>query len=234
MRIGKLISAVAGVLLLIAGFGMSVAGGFALAVPDDDGWVSVGPARVTTEAAAIVGDDINIDLGDHVRDGRTFVSWDAIATEITIDERNGKSVFIGVGPEAAVTDYLAGTAMVRADWHDDDIDVDGFIPGGAASIPTDQDFWIASSTDGILEWDVADGNWAIAVVNADGSPGIDIAVTGAAEIPFLRAIGVGLLAGGLLFLGGGATLTYFGVRGSRERTVYAAPQAPPTGPVVSQ
>jgi hypothetical protein len=233
MRIGKLISAIAGVMLLIAGFGMSVAGGFALAVPDDDGWVSVGPARVRTEAAAIVGDDINIDLGNHVNDGRTFVSWDAIATEITIDDRNGKDVFIGVGPESAVDAYLAGTAMVRADWHDDDINVDDFVAGGPAADPTDQDFWIASSTDGVLEWDVADGDWAVAVVNADGSPGIDIAVTGAAEIPFLRAIGVGLLAGGLLFLAGGATLTYLGVRASRERTGYTTPQAPPAGPVVA-
>ncbi len=231
MRIGKLISAGLGVLMLLIGFGLSVAGGIALAVPDDDGWVTVGPARVQTEAAALVGDDINVDLGHKVGDGRTFISWDAIATEITVDDRNGKAVFIGVGPEDAVDEYLAGTSIAYAEWHDDDFDVDGFVEGGPAADPTAQDFWIASSTDGLLEWDVEDGDWAVAVVNADGSPGIDVAVTGSAEIPFLRAIGVGLVAGGLLFLGGGVTLTYFGVRG--ERTSTQAPPPAPASPVVS-
>ena len=45
MRPVKLLSAVAGVVLVIAGFAMAVGGGFALAVSDDDGWVSVEPFR---------------------------------------------------------------------------------------------------------------------------------------------------------------------------------------------
>jgi hypothetical protein len=230
MRIGKLISAVAGVLLLLAGLGMGVAGGLALALPDDDGWVTIGPARVRSDAAALVGTDIDIDLGDHIADGRTVVTWDTIATRITVDDRNGKDVFIGIGPEDAVAGYLAGSAVAYADWHHDDIDLSGFVPGGPASDPAEETFWTASSTDGVLDWDVADGEWAVAVINADGSPGIDVAVTGAAEIPFLRAIGVGLLAGGLLFFGGGIWLTYLGVREVRQRpATYEVPAAPAAG-----
>jgi hypothetical protein len=230
MRIGKIISAVGGILLVIAGFGMSVAGGLALALPDDDGWVKLGPARVQSDAAALVGTDIDIDLGEHIADGRTVVTWDAIATRITVDDRNGKDVFVGIGPEDAVNGYLAGSAVAYADWHDDDIDLSGFVPGGPASDPTQQTFWIASSTDGVLDWDVTDGEWAVAVINADGSPGIDVAVTGAAEIPFLAAIGVGLLAGGLLFLGGGIWLTYLGVREVRHRSsAYVPPASPVAG-----
>jgi len=230
MRIGKLISAIVGVLLIIAGFGMSVAGGVALAIPDDEGWVTVGPARVRTDAAALVGNDINVDFGQGVADGHTFVTWDAIATEISVDDRNGKAVFIGVGPEADVDAYLNGSAIAYAEWHDDEFDVDGFIPGGAAADPTMEDFWITSSTDGVLEWDIVDGEWAVVVMNADGSTGIDVAVTGSAEIPFLQAIGVGLLALGLVTFGGGITLTYFGVRADRDRTLPAAPPAPPASP----
>ena len=125
MRISKLIGAVAGVLMTLAGFGMAVAGGVALAIPDDDGWISVGPARVRSDAAALVSDDIQIDLDDHIRDGRTVISWDAIATEITVEDRNDKNVFIGVGPVADVDRYLAGTAVAYAKWDHDDFDVEG-------------------------------------------------------------------------------------------------------------
>jgi hypothetical protein len=226
MRIGKLISAFAGVLVIVAGLGMTVAGGLALALPDDDGWVELGPARVRSDAAALVGTDIDVDLGDRIAEGRTVVTWDAIATRITVDDRNGKDVFIGVGPEDAVDAYLAGSAVAYADWHDDDIDLSGFVPGGPAADPTAQTFWIASSTDGVLDWNVADGEWAVAVLNADGSHGIDVAVTGAADIPFLQAIGVGLLAGGLLFIGGGVWLMYLGVREARPRpTTHPTPVA---------
>jgi hypothetical protein len=229
MRIGKLIGSIAGVMLLIAGFGLSVAGGLALAVPDDEGWVTVGPARVRSDAAALVGDNISIDLGDHVADGRTFVSWDVFSTEITVEGRSDKAVFVGVGPATAVSDYLDGTAVAYADWHDDDFDVARYVPGGAASDPAEQDFWIATSSDGVLDWDISDGEWAVVVVNEDGSPGIDVAVTGAARIPFIGAIGVGLLTAGLVFLVLGGVSTYYGVR--------AVPQPqeplPPTGPAVT-
>lgn len=228
MRIGKLIGSIAGVMLIVAGFGLSVAGGLALAVPDDDGWVSVGPAQIRSDAAALVGDDITIDLDEHVTEGHTFVGWDAISTEIAVEGRNGKAIFVGIGPEDAVHEYLDGAAVAYAEWHDDDVDVDGYIPGGAAADPTSQDFWLATGNDGVLDWDVSDGDWAVVVVNEDGSPGIDVAVTGSAQIPFIGAIGVGLLTAGLLFLGGGILLTYYGVRAVPDRGNRAAPGEQPT------
>lgn len=226
MRISKLIGAVAGVIITLAGLGLTVAGGVALAIPDDNGWVSVGPARVRSEAAALVGDDIHIDLDDHIRDGRTVISWDAIATEITVSERNGKDVFIGVGPSAEVDAYLANTAVAYAEWDHDEFDIDGYVDGGPASDPTAQNFWVATGVDGVLDWDAGDGDWSIVLVNSDGSQGIDVAVSGAAKIPFLGAIGAGLLVAGLLFLAGGITMTYFGVRAVPDRPA-PAPTAPP-------
>ena len=228
MRISKLIGAVAGVIMTLAGLGLTVAGGVALAIPDDNGWVSVGPARVRSDAAALVGDDIHIDLDKHIGDGRTIVTWDAIATEITVEDRNGKSVFVGVGPSSDVAAYLSGASVAYAEWDNDEFDVDGYAAGSAAPNPLDQDFWVATGVDGVLDWDAGDGEWSIVLVNADGSPGIDVAVSGAARIPFLGAIGAGLLIAGLLFLAGGITLTYFGVRAVPDR-----PTAPATPPAVA-
>lgn len=225
MRIGKLIAAVTGVLLVITGIGLGVAGGIALAVPDDDGWVSVGPVRVDSSAAAIVGDDIDIDLGETVADGNTFISWAAIPTRIAVD---GDGVFVGIGPVAEVEQYLDGVAVAHADWDHRDIDIDGYVPGGSAGDPTAQTFWVASTTDGVLEWDLAGGDWAVVVMNADGSPGIDVALDAAARVPWLPAIGVGVLILGGAFLAGGIALTYAGVRATPQPTISAPPQ-PATG-----
>ena len=48
MKITKLIAAVIGVPMVIGSFALAVGGGIAIAVPDDDGWVSTGPVRMTT------------------------------------------------------------------------------------------------------------------------------------------------------------------------------------------
>jgi hypothetical protein len=228
MRIGKLISAVLGVMLIVAGFGLTVGGSFAIALPGDDGWVESGPVRIRSDAAALLGDDVHIDLGHEATDGHTFVGWDAIPARVDVTSRNGKSVFIGVGPEHEVRAYLDGAAVDRVVWFDDDHRSTARLGTGEPADPTAQDFWLASTIDGTLEWDATDGEWAIVALNADGSSGIDIAVTGAAKVPFLRAIGVGALLIGITFIGGGITLAYFGVRRTPGTEPAAAtPPAPP-------
>lgn len=227
MRITKLIAAVAGTLAIVAGFGMTLAGGLAVAVPDSDGWVTAGPVRISTDAAALVGRDIEIDLGSEVTDGRTFVRWDAIPAQVDVASRNGKDVFVGIAPQGIVETYLSGVSIGEVDVFHHEMDLDSTLGSAPAPIPTEQEFWVASSVDGTLDWDIDDGDWAVVVVNADGSPGIDVAVTGSAHVPFLRAIGVGLLIGGVTALIVGAVLVYFGVRPVRAES-RATPQEPLT------
>lgn len=234
MRISKLIAAVIGIPMVVASLALAIGGGIAMAVPDDDGWVSAGPVRLETDSAALVGDDIEIDFGAKVTHGRTIASWGEIPTEIEITSRNEKPVFIGIAATDDADAYLAGVARDRLTSFDHDHDLE-FLPGVyQATPPADADIWVASSVDGLLEWDIQPGDWALVAVNADGSPGIDINAAAAAKVSFLRPLGAVILAGGVLGMGAGIALTYFGVR--REPTAHNNTSVPPSataGPIVT-
>ncbi len=233
MRITKLVAAVIGVPMIIGSFALAVGGGVALVVPDDDGWISTGPVRMTTDAVALVGEDIEIDFVEHFTDGRTSISWEAIPTRLEVTSRNDKSVFVGVANEADAKAYLQGVAVDRVSSFDDDpklAHVDGAF---AVTPPTDSDIWVASSVDGTLDWDVSDGDWAIVALNADGSSGVDVALDGSAHIPFLGALGVVLIVLGLTGMTAGTLLTYYGVRRVRDPRPMATPPPPREPAIIS-
>lgn len=227
MRFGKLLAAIVGVPMVIAGIAMTVAGGVALAVPNDDGWVSAGPLRMRTEAVGFVGEDLHVDLDHNVADRRTFIGWDVIPARVDVSSRNGKDIFVGIASTADARAYLAGVAVDRVESLHDEHDI--FQVDGAFSIapPDTQDFWVATNGDGEVEWSLADGDWSVVVLNSDGTAGVDVAVTGSARIPFLSVIGGALIALGLIASIVGSLLTYYGVRESRSRPTSPAALSPP-------
>ena len=232
MRATKLAAAIIGVPMVIGSFALAVGGGVALAVPDDDGWISTPPVRLTTDAVALVGEDIEIDLGDHFDDGHTFISWEAVPTRVEAESRTDKDVFVGIARQADARAYLEGVSTARVvSFEDDPIiryrdGVDSIAP------PETRDIWVASSVDGDLEWVVGEGEWAIMVLNSDGSAGVDVALTGSARIPFLTAIGVVLMAVGFVGVTFGSLLTYYGVRRVRVRHSGDS-NASPSEPVIA-
>lgn len=232
MRLTKLVAAVIGVPMVIGSFALAVGGGIALAVPDDDGWISTGPVRMTTDAVALVGEDIEIDLGDHFADGRTFIGWEAVPTRLEASSRNDKAVFVGIARQADAEAYLAGVATARVTSFDDEPALRYREGAGNVRPPATADIWTASSVDGSLGWSVTDGEWAIVVLNSDGSAGVDVAVTGSARIPFLSVIGVALIAVGLVGMTIGSLLTYYGVRRVRDAQ-RAVPTPPGPDPVAA-
>lgn len=209
MSIAKVLSAFVGVMIVIGSLGVVGAGAVALSVDDTDGYVTVGPVRVTTDSAALVGDDLEIFLDDPVVDR---IDLDRIGAQIEVDSRNGKAVFVGIGPEAEVTRYLAEARHASVEFTDRDVIIIGHDGKEDIVAPGEKTFWVAQATDGALAWDIENGRWAVAVLNADGTPGVDVDVTAAARLPFIRPIGIGLVIAGLLGLAVGITLTYFGVR----------------------
>jgi hypothetical protein len=190
MRMTKLVAAVIGVPMVIGSFALAVGGGVALAVPDDDGWISTPPVRLTTDAVALLGEDIEIDLGDHFDDGRTFIGWEAIPAKLEAVSRTDKDVFVGIARNADAQAYLDGVSTARVTSFDDDPNTRYHDGVDSIAPPETRDIWMASSIDGGLEWDVGDGEWAIVVLNTDGSAGVDVWLTGSARIPFLAGIGV--------------------------------------------
>lgn len=231
MRITKLLAAVIGVPMVIASIAMTVGGGIALAVPDDNGWVSAGPLRMRTEAVGFVGEDLHIDFGDHATDGRTFIGWEAIPARVDVDSRNGKEIFVGVASTADAQAYLEGIAVARVETLDDNPDLVD-VPGASSVAPPEtQDFWVATNAAGEVEWSLAEGDWSVVVLNSDGTSGVDVAVTGSARIPFLGVIGVVLIALGVIGTILGSLLTYFGVRTVRRPA--SSPDLAPPQPVIS-
>ena len=120
-------------------------------------------------------------------------------------------VFVGVAPAADARAYLDGVQQTVVDGLGFDApatDSDQ-LPGDAPSgPPTDQDFWIAeASGSGTQEvtWDPSDGDWMFVVMNADGSPRVDVEARIGAELPALGWIGWGALVAGSL-------LTFVAVR----------------------
>jgi hypothetical protein len=93
-----------GMILLIIGGGMAIAGAVVAAVSGPDNTMRTGYHAVTTSSRALVARAANITPGP-VPDGVGTVT-------IQVDARSsGKPVFIGVAPAAAVENYLAGAAV---------------------------------------------------------------------------------------------------------------------------
>jgi hypothetical protein len=82
----------------------------------------------------------------------------------------------------------------------------GEVPKSAATEPTAQMFWgAADSGTGprTLTWEVSSGDWAIVIMNTDGSAGVEADVSAGAALPIIRTVAViSLVAGGLLLIGG--------------------------------
>jgi hypothetical protein len=194
---------------------------------DRDGYISTDRERVATTSYALATDDLDIDGG-----GPSWMldSGDYGKVRLSAESRDGKPVFVGVAHTSDVERYLGGTAHATVT----DFDTSPFKvekdehPGGRAPVPPAESSIWAASTHGTgtqrLDWDVADGNWSVVVMNADGSRGVDTTVRAGAKLGFLQPLGWGSIGGGLLLLVAAGGLLYLGVR---------PPRVPPAQPAVT-
>jgi hypothetical protein len=199
--------------------------GWALATQRDSAdFFTTSNQRFHTRTAAITTRDI--DLGTPGPD-----DWWADRDLATIRVRgaaaNGRQIFIGVGRDAAVARYLAGVP------HDEitDVDYDPFEVtyrrqnrGSTAtpSPPGDERFWVAQSR-GVatrtLTWHPRPGNWAIVVMNADGSAPVVADIELGVKVRYLVPLAIGLGGGGLVLMLIGAVLIVVGARHGRDEDV---------------
>ena len=212
MRIAKVISAVVGVLMVAGSVAMIAGGTFLVAATDDgDGFISAPPVRVRTNTAALVGDDIEIFFNEPVRGG-AFLGIDDIKARLAVNARNGKPLFVGIGPSSEVAGYLAGGSYSTVEHFGDDVIFSSV--GGSADLqaPGEQTFWVTSTVDDVLNWSLESGRWSVVLMNQDGTTGIDSSVIAAGRVPFLQPVGAAILVVGLIGLVVGVALTYFGVK----------------------
>jgi hypothetical protein len=214
--------AILGSILAVTGVGMLVGGGAATVIHltqrDDDGFLTSPTEQVSSDGYAVTTEGIDLAGIDE-----WLVEQGVGRVRIRAESRL-RPAFVGIAHEADLDRYLADTA------HDQlrEIDPDRYRSrdgGPPPTVPAQADIWVASAAgEGAqtIEWDARDGQWAVAVMNADGSRAVAADVSVGAKLAVLPWIGGGLLFLGLLGVAVGGGLIGIAARG----TAGAAPAVP--------
>jgi hypothetical protein len=230
---GPTVVAVAGGIVALLAAGLLVAGSALLWLAeqrDSTGYLTTGPHDFTSPTFAISSDDLDV-----VADApRWLFDQDRLGTIRIRAIGSEHPLFIGVARTQDVNGYLLEVPhQVVTDVGTDPFDVAyrEAIGSRPPRPPEREPFWVAASvipSNGELSWDVAPGRWAVVVMNADGSAGIDARLELGAKVGFLVPVGVGLIVGGaLLFIVGVGGIVF----GLLARPVEVPPSRPAKGVV---
>jgi hypothetical protein len=228
MSAGRVVLIVLGSIGALLGLALLVGGGFLLwadRTQREDGYLTTPTERFETSTYALTRTRLEVDA-----DGPDWVWNDNWFGKVRIrgeSAADGKQLFIGIGPEAAVSRYLGRVAHANVE----DIDFDPFraeyrpIAGGTPETPPiAQHFWAVSAS-GVgtqtVTWKVRKGDWSAVLMNADGSRRVAADIDLGAKLSFLLWVAVGLLIAGALVLAGSIALIVLAAR---------RPQAPPVPP----
>jgi hypothetical protein len=219
---GRIAAVIAGSVIALVALGLLVGGGAGLwanGQKDDEGYLSTRTERFHTPTAAMRTDNLDVDLGGTA----TVLDSDLYGkVRLRATPRAGEDLFVGIARTRDVTDYLRGTAHATVT----DVDYGPFgadytTSGGArrAAAPAMQRIWAAQAHGRgpqTLTWEVADGDWSVVVMNADGRPGVDAGVSAGANVPFLDEVAWGAIGTGAILLLVSVALLYAGTRSPRR------------------
>lgn len=239
MRIGRVVMLITGCLSALCGLALLTAAGFVLwgyYIQRDGGEITLPQEKFQTSSAALLSDDIRI-FDSASRPELLGVDDLGRITLRATPADPGSAVFVGVGPTEQVERYLDDVAHTVIG----DLNFDPFrvryeqVPGTTvARAPTSETFWAAQSAGPDrqqLSWDLQDGSWTMVVMNADGSPGVSVALQAGVRFDFLGPLAAVLLVGAGVLLLVGAPLIVFGAIGLgrqlQPRSVGPTPGGPP-------
>ncbi len=241
MSIGRIVLLIFGVIVLLIGIGLLFSGGALIglerALADSEGFISTRMVQLERDSNAILSEPVEIDLG--IGWPWRFGQLVTIKVEATSSDP-AKQIFLGIAEYGDVQAYLADAAY-------DEVGGLGLRPfrvsyrrhpGSAVpAAPAAQRFWRASAQGPgtqTLKWELEPGEWALVLMNADGSAGIDLRGSIGVKLPWLFWVGLGLLIAGLVALAVGIMMIYLAVRrasGMEERAGAAGAPAPSEYPV---
>jgi hypothetical protein len=202
---GRIASAVIGTFVILGSIVLLVVGGILLladrGLRAEDGYFTSAGEGLRTDTYAIVSE--GIDLGSV---GPMWGTPDRLLGDARLRARSvsGEPLFIGIASPADVDAYLADVRHAVVTEIADPATTYIEQPGGAPTVaPADADIWIAQSsgtgTQDIV-WPLRQGAWAVVVMNADGSAGVDVTADVGATFPLMTGLAGGMVAGGLLGL----------------------------------
>ncbi|MDH3302123.1 MAG: DUF4389 domain-containing protein [Acidimicrobiia bacterium] len=228
--VGSLLGVLASVLLVS---GTVLAGSYA--ARSDDGFVDIGLDPLVSPTVAVTAEHIDL----QTEPGTPSWVYDALDTDVRLRVTpvdGARPIFVGVAPEADLDNYLAGVA------HDEIREVKDLTAAYRSRTGTDQigpptaeDFWaVSTSGDGTQElvWEATPGRWAVAVMNADGSPGVNADVNVGIRSAVLLPVALGLLVAGVFVIAGAVMLIVAGGRELGTGTEPSDRRAQVAGPAV--
>jgi hypothetical protein len=237
---GRVVAIVAGAVVALLAFVLLAASAFGLWADatqrGSDGWFSSPWHQLDTSSRALTAEGLR--LGD-VRGGPENSLPDLGPVRVRARSNTGRAVFVGIAPEARVDAYLRGVAHTEVDG----VRRHGYRGTERAGTRVPQSptaaAWSASAAGRgtqTVRWDPQSGRWAIVVMNADGSPGVDVDVQVGARASWVWPVSIGLLVAGLLLAAAAVALIAFGAGGTphgdaRQVTPADAPAEAPSYPV---
>ena len=216
-RIPRVVGGVGAMLLALVVVATGVVALWADSHRGHDGYVSTGSHQYDTAGRAITSPSVEV--------GKFTPDWLIRRVRVSASSTSsGRPVFVGIGRSHDVNRYLANVS--RSELHD-------FGWGGPSfanhtgsrtpAPPATQRFWAVTAHGRgtqTVSWKLKPGHWQVVVMNADGTPGVSVAVSLGAHTPPLLVPGLVLVGLGLLIGGGGFALVY---RGTRPVATIAAP-----------
>jgi hypothetical protein len=230
---GRVALIVLGAVLVLISLVPVVAGGALVGAHatqrDGDGYYASGHNPVATSTRALYSDELEVGT-----DGPDWLFEDGrLGTlRLTASGTQDNPVFVGIARRAEVNAYLRGVERDEiTDFELDPFSIDAKRHAGTAAPapPAAQRFWAESATgvgEQSIAWPMQEGDWAVVIMNADGSPGVATEVSVGAKVGFILWLGVGILiVGGALLAGGIVAI----VAGSRKpRSGHPAQTTPAT------
>jgi hypothetical protein len=220
MKAGRIVLLIFGIIAVMTSIGLLIGGGVIMtlenAFKDQQGFYSTNKVEVAVKSAAVVSGPADFNMHGAWARPHNIATLKIEAVNLNPD----KPVFIGIARTSAINSYLDGISYSETtDFSTDQDSLLFHTYQGAASAPAPatQSFW-AASTSGTgtqtLEWDITSGRYSVVLMNADGTSPIDADVSLGVKVPeVVKAVGVGLLVSGFIFLLGGGVMIFFGARG---------------------
>jgi hypothetical protein len=230
MKAGRIVAVIVGVLVMLPALGLFLGGGVLTVAhvieQEDDGYFDVTLDRLNSATAAIITSDVDMRADPGPPDWLLDLVDASVRIRATGVGDPSSDVFIGIGPTVDVENYLSGVARDEIRDVDSDGDVRYRTIAGADSVaaPVGLGFWVASASgDGTqeLEWDLEEGEWTAALLNADGSPGILTDVTVGVRSGALLGIGIGMFILGAVLLSIAIVIIVLAARGHVTEAVPA-------------
>ncbi len=224
----------AGAIAAVIGFAMSWSGLAPLTEDRDaDGYYLSDPWDVDRPTVAIITRDIGLLRGRYetLTEEAFFLDLMGEPDDVRmLGTATGEgAIFLGIAPSSDVTDYLDAVAHDEiTDWDANlaaitDVEFTRHAGTAAPAPPASATFWVAAASgpgEQTLDWKIGPGDWAVAIMNADASPGVSAELRfGAAPPPNVERFAWIVFAIGLPLLVGGGFLIVFGVRTRRNEPV---------------